>query len=55
MSGVSIETTLALWALSLRDVKARMRPLFSPTVAFFVLDVSAVRRLGEPAARATKQ
>lgn len=28
MSGASIETTLALWASSLRDVKARMRPLF---------------------------
>ena len=29
MSGISIETTLELWASSLRDVKARMRPLFS--------------------------
>ena len=29
MSGVSIETTLELWASSLRDVKARLRPLFS--------------------------
>lgn len=29
MSGASIETTLELWATSLRDVKARMRPLFS--------------------------
>ena len=29
MSNVSIETTLELWASSLRDVKARMRPLFS--------------------------
>ena len=29
LSGVSIETTLELWALSLRDVKARMRPLFT--------------------------
>lgn len=28
MSGASIETTLELWAASLRDVKARMRPLF---------------------------
>jgi SRSO17 transposase len=28
MSGASIETTLELWASSLRDVKARMRPLF---------------------------
>ncbi len=28
MSGVSIETTLELWASSLRDVKARMRVLF---------------------------
>jgi SRSO17 transposase len=28
LSGVSIETTLELWALSFRDVKARMRPLF---------------------------
>jgi SRSO17 transposase len=29
LSGVSIETTLELWALSLRDVKARLRPLFT--------------------------
>jgi hypothetical protein len=29
MSGVSIETTLELWASSLRDVKARIRPLFT--------------------------
>lgn len=28
MSGASIETTLELWASSLRQVKARMRPLF---------------------------
>jgi len=28
MSGASIETTLELWASSLRDVKTRMRPLF---------------------------
>ncbi|MBB4289072.1 SRSO17 transposase [Rhizobium leguminosarum] len=29
MTGVSIEATLELWASSLRDVKARMRPLFT--------------------------
>jgi len=29
MSGASIETTLELWASSLRDVKARIRPLFT--------------------------
>ena len=29
MSGASIETTLELWASSLRDVKRRMRPLFA--------------------------
>jgi len=29
MMGASIEVTLELWASSLRDVKARMRPLFS--------------------------
>jgi SRSO17 transposase len=29
LSGVSIETTLELWASSLRDVKARLRPLFT--------------------------
>jgi SRSO17 transposase len=29
MVGTSIETTLELWASSLRDVKGRMRPLFS--------------------------
>lgn len=28
MTGLSIESTLELWASSLRDVKARMRPLF---------------------------
>ena len=30
MSVASIETTLELWASSLRDIKARMRPLFTP-------------------------
>src|ERR687886_678649 len=30
MSGVSIEETLELWAASRREVKARMRPLFTP-------------------------
>ena len=29
MSGASIERTLELWASSLRDVKRRMRPLFT--------------------------
>ena len=29
MMGASIETTLELWASSLRDVKGRMRPLFT--------------------------
>lgn len=29
MSGSSIETTLELWASSLREVKRRMRPLFT--------------------------
>ena len=29
MSGVSIEETLELWSASLREVKARMRPLFT--------------------------
>jgi SRSO17 transposase len=29
MSGASIETTLELWASSLRDVKGRIRPLFT--------------------------
>jgi SRSO17 transposase len=28
MAGASIETALELWASSLRDVKARIRPLF---------------------------
>lgn len=28
MTGLSVEGTLELWASSLRDVKARMRPLF---------------------------
>src|SRR5256885_4361998 len=29
MSGASIEETLELWATSLREVKGRMRPLFT--------------------------
>jgi hypothetical protein len=29
MTGLSIEATLELWASSLRDAKARMRPLFT--------------------------
>ena len=29
MAGASIESTLELWASSLRDVKVRMRPLFT--------------------------
>jgi hypothetical protein len=29
MSGASIEETLELWAASLREIKARMRPLFT--------------------------
>jgi hypothetical protein len=29
MAGASVEATLELWASSLRDVKARIRPLFS--------------------------
>src|SRR5665213_3503807 len=29
MRGTSIETTLELWASSLREIKARMRPLFT--------------------------
>jgi hypothetical protein len=29
MTGASIEATLELWACSLRNVKARIRPLFS--------------------------
>jgi hypothetical protein len=33
MTGASIETTLELWASSLRDVKARMRGLFTQRVA----------------------
>ena len=29
MAGASVEATLELWARSLRDVKGRMRPLFT--------------------------
>ena len=29
MAGASIETTLELWASSLRDMKGRIRPLFN--------------------------
>ena len=32
MSGASIEQTLELWAASLREGKARMRPLFTITM-----------------------
>jgi hypothetical protein len=35
MEGTSIETTLELWASSLRDVKARVRCLFIVTYAPF--------------------
>ena len=37
MMAASMETMLELWASSLRDVKARIRPLFTP---------SARRRVG---------
>ena len=30
MGGAAIETTLELWASSLREGKGRMRPLFAP-------------------------
>ncbi|HDZ72251.1 MAG TPA: IS701 family transposase [Aurantimonas coralicida] len=33
MSGISVEATLELWASSLRDVKARMQPLFRRELA----------------------
>lgn len=33
MVGASIEATLELWASSLRDVKARLRPLFRRELA----------------------
>lgn len=33
MVGASIEATLEIWASSLRDVKARMRPLFRRELA----------------------
>jgi SRSO17 transposase len=29
MAGASVEATLELWAFSLREAKARMRPLFT--------------------------
>ena len=34
MSSASIETTLELWASSLRDVKARMRGMFTQECVF---------------------
>jgi uncharacterized protein involved in response to NO len=37
MTGISIETTLELWASSLRAVKARMAPLFTQERAFVPL------------------
>src|ERR1700732_4868507 len=47
MAGASIETTLELWASSLGDVKARMRPLFTQervaASAGLFLDVPSAR------------
>src|SRR3954471_21656227 len=46
MTGGSVEATLELWALSLRDVKGRIRPLFQPA-----LNRSSVRHSWNPRAR----
>ena len=47
MSGTSIETTLEPWALSLRDVKARMRPLFTQARVAASADLFLDGLLGE--------
>ncbi|GLK61008.1 hypothetical protein GCM10017624_31710 [Azotobacter vinelandii] len=49
MTHASIETTLELWALSLRDVKQRIRPLFTPervaaSAALFLDGLSGAER-----------
>ena len=51
MTGASIETTLELWASSLREVKKRMRPLFeqdrTALNAGLFVDGSAWRRASQ--------
>ena len=47
MSGTSIETTLEPWALSLRDVKARMGPLFTQARVAASVDLFLDGLLGE--------
>ena len=47
MTGASIETTLELWALSLREVKSRMRPLFAQERAALNAGLFVDRLLGD--------
>src|ERR1051325_10797579 len=47
MSGASIEATLELWAASLREVKARMRPLFTQERGAASADLFVEGLLGE--------
>lgn len=44
MTGASIETTLELWAASLRDVKARMRGLFTQVSCPLLRIANVLRR-----------
>ena len=44
MMGASVETTLELWASSLRDVKARMRGLFTERATEPTLAVEMINR-----------
>jgi hypothetical protein len=48
MTGVSIETVLELWASSLRDVKARMRPLFTQERVASRPHPAGLARLSDP-------
>src|SRR6202521_2489754 len=47
MTGASIETTLELWASSLREVKIRMRPLFAQERAALNAGLFVDRLLGD--------
>jgi SRSO17 transposase len=47
MSGASIETPLELWASSLRDVKGRIRPLFTQARVAFSAENFLEGLLGE--------
>ena len=60
MAGASIETTLELWASSLRDVKTRIRPLFTQervanSAGLFLDGLLGDERRRHPASAASSQ